>query len=378
MNLGQTRKKHIHTSKAEKWQRLDKLVKWIPLAYPLVMFALLLLGTSKDLFAAGVMPLDFVWLLVVYVLMNTVISVPLMFICRAVSKTAKKAARQNATFKVTEDFDYYRENLSDISPTTISLLVDLQIEPAKDIAATILHLTLIGVLSPDGAIIDRNVRGLNESDRILLDALEQDHLSKHDLNKWKNAVMSETLQSGYIERKQPKSAGRGCLFGILQFIGLLVLIYCIGVYSPLTGWIDSLIEQLEAIPEVAQGNSAENLQYILIEPLFMMQVIFTIVLMGLLIMYWVALPIITIIRTITAGTHEMPYNRTPEGEVLTERIAGIKNFLRDFSNLSQAQKAQLILWDDFLVYAVVLEENRLIVNELLHMKGLTYREITFT
>lgn len=65
--------------------------------------------------------------------------------------------------------------------------------------------------------------------------------------------------------------------------------------------------------------------------------------------------------------------RTEAGELLTAQISGLKNFLRDYSNLSMAEKEHLLLWDDFLIYAVVLEENERIVEDIFHMKNLRYQ-----
>lgn len=50
---------------------------------------------------------------------------------------------------------------------------------------------------------------------------------------------------------------------------------------------------------------------------------------------------------------------------MAECIYGMKNFIHDFSNLSEAHKEQVVLWDDYLVYAVVLEENQQIVKEIM-------------
>ena len=48
---------------------------------------------------------------------------------------------RNTTFRAGEDFDCYREKLTGISPATISMLMDLQIETKKDIAALLLKYT---------------------------------------------------------------------------------------------------------------------------------------------------------------------------------------------------------------------------------------------
>ena len=62
------------------------------------------------------------------------------------------------------------------------------------------------------------------------------------------------------------------------------------------------------------------------------------------------------------------YERTSEGKVLVEQIVGMKNFIHDFSNLSKSQKDEVILWNDFLVYAVLLEENDKIIKDIFNYK----------
>lgn len=384
MSWGRTTKKSIHTSQVEKWQRRDKLAKWIPLVYPLIMLVTLNLpATLNELSNSDNTTSGILLLLGFYVLMNCIISIPMMFIYRSVSKTAKKAAARNATFQITEDFDYYREKLSDLTPANISLLMDLEIEPDKDIAASILRLTMMGVLSQDGEVIDRNKLALTESDKILIDALEHNCLKKEELSKWKKAAENETLQSGYVEKSTMNVANYGCLLNFMQYVVLLAFIIWLGFGSPIMGWMENIIIQMEAVVTQMEAeseithNQSSDLDILLAEPILFTQAIFAIMSLGILIVYWFALPIITIIQAVTVGKHAKPFKRTPEGEIATEKIAGMKNFLHDFSNLSDAEKAQLVLWDDFLVYAVVLEENRRIVAEILHMKGLTYHEVKF-
>ena len=59
--------------------------------------------------------------------------------------------------------------------------------------------------------------------------------------------------------------------------------------------------------------------------------------------------------------------RTPEGNILAEKLYGMKNFINDFSNLDEATKKHLVLWKEFLIYAVVLEENNTILSEISNM-----------
>ena len=62
------------------------------------------------------------------------------------------------------------------------------------------------------------------------------------------------------------------------------------------------------------------------------------------------------------------FERTSEGKELVEQIVGMKNFIHDFSNLSEEQKESVVLWNDFLVYAVLLEENDNIIKDIFKYK----------
>ena len=57
--------------------------------------------------------------------------------------------------------------------------------------------------------------------------------------------------------------------------------------------------------------------------------------------------------------------RTDYGNQMAECVYGMKNFIHDYSNLSEVDRRQVVLWEDYLVYAVVLEENEQIVKEIL-------------
>ena len=61
--------------------------------------------------------------------------------------------------------------------------------------------------------------------------------------------------------------------------------------------------------------------------------------------------------------------RTDYGNQMAECIYGMKNFIHDYSNLSTVDKRQVVLWEDYLVYAVVLEENKEIIDEIMQTKG---------
>ena len=90
-----------------------------------------------------------------------------------------------------------------------------------------------------------------------------------------------------------------------------------------------------------------------------------IILCGLGILSW---PIFYIIFILRYKYKNKFLKRTIKGEQLTDIILGMKNFIHDFSLLNEADKNDILLWDDFLVYAIVLEENTKIIEEILNLK----------
>ena len=86
------------------------------------------------------------------------------------------------------------------------------------------------------------------------------------------------------------------------------------------------------------------------------------------------LPVVEMVRgAIENGDASRRIMRTPAGEEATECVYGIRNYLRDFTRLPDADRATLMLWDEFAVYAVALGENPRAVDEILASRGLSRR-----
>jgi uncharacterized membrane protein len=61
---------------------------------------------------------------------------------------------------------------------------------------------------------------------------------------------------------------------------------------------------------------------------------------------------------------DVVWERTALGNEMAEKIAGLARFIHEFSLLSEAEKEQVALWEDYLVYAIVMEENEKIVKDI--------------
>jgi hypothetical protein len=59
------------------------------------------------------------------------------------------------------------------------------------------------------------------------------------------------------------------------------------------------------------------------------------------------------------------YSRTVEGNKLLNKAYALKNYLKDFSVMDTRTQKELILWEYYMIYAVILDVNTTIENEIL-------------
>lgn len=375
-------KKTIATKKIKLWHKLDRLAFFVPI----IIFLYISIGKEGRLIWGialkeqnpGVTAAVFFLLS----LSAAISSLPVILLWRAVSHTLKKSAIQNATFHTSEDFDYYREKLTGISPTTISLLMDLQIELKKDISALLLKYIKMGAISMEGQIIhvhSQDLPDLSSSDRTLLALIAQGQAQPANLNVWRKQAITEAIETGNLKYRGAKqnisSLSHSCLTGCLSGCLLPILLFLgvgLGAFAlQRSGWMNTIDDFLAAAP---QDFGTEQINYLFSSP----DVIIIIAIAALLVLLLFAilwLPAAALLRTVLSASNAMILlKRTETGELLTAQISGLKNFIHDFSNLPEAEKEHLLLWDDFLIYAVVLEENERIIEDIFKMKNLRYRD----
>ena len=176
-------------------------------------------------------------------------------------------------------------------------------------------------------------------------------------------------------RQNVNSAAGTCLMGCVG--GCLIpfiLFWVMGIMAVMiskSAWLERVDVFLAAAP---QAFGAEQVNYLLSSPDMVIATALTAFIV-LTFLFMFLLPVVAVVRTVMALSSSMVWlKRTEEGEILTAQISGLKNFIRDFSNLAEAEKEQLVLWDDFLIYAVVLEENEGIIEDIFRMKNLNYRD----
>lgn len=364
-------KKVFELSSVKKYKRYDRLLWLVP---AVILLNFLFQGGRGILNAWKEEPgaATLIGIVMICALYTFFLSLVPFIIGKIVIRMGLKNSIQNCTITSMRDFDYYRDKLTGLSPAAISILADLEIEQEKDIAASILQFENQGLLieQADHTYITtqryRDGVALSESDRYLIEHLEKGDLNRETDEKWRELAIAEAMQEGYIAPAVFSGKQQGKIKGCL--VPFLVVIVWVGWLMSATPRIWAMSAVLEAAPE---GMSlAEQVNYLFAYPRFLPELAEVMVLLALSFFIFLY-PIAMIIGTALTGKTVKKIRRTEYGNQMAECVYGMKNFIHDYSNLSEADKRQVVLWEDYLVYAVVLEENERIVHEIMEMKGET-------
>ena len=223
-----------------------------------------------------------------------------------------------------EDFgnykDYYRDIIKNYSPAILSYIDDFQISN-KDIIATILDLQLknyIHIDEQDGkiTILNNEFNYLDKSEEYIL--IHINNLKDINYPTWRMLIKEEAVNKNLISNDKKKKKH---LFAWIATIILLALDFLVFIIT-------------------------KNI----LNVFFLMLFIFP--LYGVTIHFYFMF------------INSQHYTRTPLGKEINLKLEGLKNFLKDFSILNEREQKELSLWKEYLVYSVLFNQNRDIINEL--------------
>lgn len=395
----ETRK--IMSTKERKIRNLDRAIAfWCIVITEIILIAqnhTTLLMTAANEFSA-VKNVNFLLAIVafIYSIFTNIVSktfiLILIYIPIRISTVEK--VKKNMRYKVVDNIEYYRDKFESISPAEMSLILDLEIERKKDISATLLSLNIKGLLDFEDDKIklknSGNLENLKPSERYLFEALKDGTLDGMDMSNWEKVCIKEAMDDGYIinAKQKRKFFWKSTL---LLILAILMLFYSIGKFTKNIdeysknvnevqeemGTINSNLEKIVGKDDKQLTNEDEiklKEEYLPIakdaigkigEPLVLgLMIIGSIALIIGLIFYKIAR-----IAIYKSGYGENKYERTKEGKVLVEQIAAMQRYIHEFSLLSDMEKEQVKLWEEFLVYAIVLEENEEIVSNIFSYKN---------
>jgi hypothetical protein len=204
------------------------------------------------------------------------------------------------------------------------------------------------------------------------------------IKEWKNISTKEAIDDGYIKDKgRSKTYGAtNTVMTIIRWLGILFVSAIIGgcyLATPVGQKLMKNMEKYETLTKdiedqdvivdmIKNDKDFRKLTYDMYVESIPVCLVGTFTVIALFALF--SMPFYLRARTITYHFVDAndKYDRTPEGKILVEQIVGMKNFIHDFSNLSESEKEEVVLWNDFIIYAILLEENEKIIHEILKVK----------
>jgi len=357
-------KQYFNTKAEAGARRLSTIVFFIIAVFILAFAVYALIGFSKELDTSGLPGRAKMYTLAVIavVQMFMIFFLPAIGIFFGIQRGRKKGYRERATFNSTLGITYYRDILKDVSPADLSIIMDLKIDSCKDISATLLRLY-------NKKVIDfENNRIVPKSNNAFLDGGEQELLAmigsagitKSGINTWKQNRKKEAESKGLVEKCTKPKGCAGCGSGCL---GMIVVIICFIAISFFVASQDAASDEYDSvINRLAEENAVVSAEDIEVVNKFLSVAVAVFAFVNII----MVLPAYSLFRIIAYSIIKASTDlvRTKKGNELAEKAAGLKRFINEFSTLSEKRKEEVMLWDDFLVYAVVLEENERIIEDI--------------
>lgn len=330
----------------------------------------------------------FIWIIVVYfakMILNSI------------------RVRKNAIIKRNEEYVYYRGDLNKVSPSVIMFASTFNVDTKKSISATILKLKLTGYIKENSnsyIYTNKDISNLLESEKMVLNLIINNYFDK---NNYKEVVKQETLDNKYIVKNRG-----GIPFRILKIIIAICIPIMVFAFS---AWLSEYIfENYRVYPEddghtyIILNNEdeieqlyyeevkdiddyyhrpmldgtyisynyseirADKFEYSVVRKAFFLNLITAVIISFFGVLVLISLYIvIDQIKYINKN-----YRRTIKGKKLLNKAYALKNYLKDYSLIKDRTEEELILWEYYLVYAVVLGVNAKIEDQIIekYLKGI--------
>lgn len=325
-------------SKRQKKKSILGILSVIVLSYVFVMLFAFAIGIFDDFTDPETYLLGFVMSFAT--LSMTLFPVLIIAFALGFQKGSAKRVKDDSSFIPRHNFDYYRDTLQGMDPSLVSILIDLDMYGKKDIAATLLRLKNNKMIDFDEkggiAILNRDVQGLNNGERELFYLVDAGKIDdKRMLAQWKQNRFADAARSGYIT---------GTAVDKNETV-ISVVTFVISLFIGLALWAVFLNMDKFMIRDFG-GFLLMTAQLLVIDAFMFVPC------------YLLAR------RAAYLKRSDVLWERTSLGNQVAEQIAGLGRFIHDFSLMSEVDKEAVIVWDDYLVYALVLEENDRIVEDI--------------
>jgi len=250
-------------------------------------------------------------------------------------KRFKKDKLSEIDFKKYEA--YYRDILKNYSPAELSYIDKFEILPQNDIAASLLSLELNNNIYLDNQIQinDTSTENISSNEKYILDSIEDGKITNLNETEFTTKVKEDAIRNGLLkESKIEWGKFTRVLILSLSFMALMIFI-CITLFSDFVS---------------NPTNIADWKLFILM--------------FAILLILYLPISIGIYFNTYIVKMKKNSYIRTKKGEELNENLEGLKNYLKDYSNIHEKDEKSLTLWEDYLIYSVIFNQNTKVIKNI--------------
>lgn len=250
-------------------------------------------------------------------------------------KRFKKDKLSEIDFKKYEA--YYRDILKNYSPAELSYIDKFEILPQNDIAASLLSLELNNNIYLDNKIQINNasIENISSNEKYILDSIEDGKITNFNETEFTTKVKEDAIRNGLLkESKIEWGKFTRVLILSLSFMALMIFI-CITLFSDFVS---------------NPTNIADWKLFILM--------------FAILLILYLPISIGIYFNTYIVKMKKNSYIRTKKGEELNENLEGLKNYLKDYSNIHEKDEKSLTLWEDYLIYSVIFNQNTKVIKNI--------------
>ena len=263
----------------------------------------------------------------------------LSFIILYIPSIANKYQKyQNYINDFHKNKDYYREILKNYSPVELSIVLNNNVS-IPSIVANLLTLEKEKIIANNNGAIVSNIDKNDFSNDFMKNIfINNGKVDVYYLNMSKYAK-DKAIKDNLVEKASfPKK----------KFI--IDILLSIGFY---------LIPILYVNNFTLFGNMILNYS----DNILIVISLFTMLIISIIILF--TFPLFTIIKYIILYgiLKNNNYKRTTLGNEINNKLQGLNNFIKDFSNLDERDKKELVLWEDYLIYSVLFKNNKKIYRE---------------
>ena len=232
---------------------------------------------------------------------------------------------------------YYRDILNDCSPAELSYIDDFEILPQNDIAASLLSLELNNniCLEDKIQIKNNNTGKISSNEKYVFDCIENGKIRNFDENEFVKKVKEDAIKNGLLENSK-------IVFSKFTKKLVLSVIFIIAMIVICTIILNDFIKNPANVNDLK---------------------IFVFVFAILLVLY-LPISLITYYYTYILKLKNNNYIRTKKGEEINEKLEGLKNYLKDYSVMHERDEESLTLWEDYLIYSVIFDQNKKIIKNI--------------